>query len=72
MGVLACDRQGCENIMCDRYHHEYGYICNECFSELLDKGVCDVGMFMGTPKQRYLSPPFDWNEYLDSVFIDRH
>lgn len=34
MSVLACSRHGCENVMCDRYSDTYGYICEECFSEL--------------------------------------
>ena len=35
MGVMNCRRNGCNNIMCNRYSSEYGYICNECFEELL-------------------------------------
>ena len=34
MGVLACYRNGCTNIMCDRYSHEHGYICYDCFAVL--------------------------------------
>ena len=34
MSVLACRRRGCENIMCDRFSSEYGYLCDECFAEL--------------------------------------
>ncbi len=30
MGVLACSRSGCSNIMCDIYIPEIGYICHEC------------------------------------------
>lgn len=43
MGVLACDRQGCENIMCDFYSHTYGYLCSECKTELesFDGGIGD-------------------------------
>jgi len=37
MGVLACDRKGCDNIMCDRLSHRYGYICNDCFEELVNR-----------------------------------
>ena len=47
MGVLACDRRGCENIMSDYYSSTYGYLCRECYSELLEK--CDrisIGDFM--------------------------
>lgn len=35
MSVLACSRQGCENIMCDKYSYIYGYICDECFEGLV-------------------------------------
>lgn len=55
MGVLACDRRDCTNIMCDYYHHEYGYLCYECVSELqeyLDNGNLNVYKFMATPKYR--------------------
>jgi hypothetical protein len=34
MGVLECDRHGCENIMCDYYSDEFGYLCWECKQEL--------------------------------------
>ncbi len=36
MGVLACFRKDCQNIMCDRLSSTYGYICNECFEELIE------------------------------------
>jgi len=39
MGVKECARNECENIMCDRYSNEYGYICNECYEELVSKAV---------------------------------
>ena len=35
MGVLACDRRGCDNIMCDTYIPTVGYICNECKEEFI-------------------------------------
>lgn len=51
MGVLACDRNGCENIMCDHHSPEYGYLCHECFSELRDKaGQVTIQAFMDSPK----------------------
>lgn len=34
MGVLACNRYGCENIMCDLYTDDFGYICHECYAEV--------------------------------------
>ena len=39
MGVLICSRNGCENILCDRYSDYHGYICNECFDELIILGA---------------------------------
>lgn len=35
MGVMACDRMGCENVMCDYHNDEHGYICNSCKDELI-------------------------------------
>ena len=35
MGVLACDRPECTNIMCDYLIHDR-YVCNECVSEFKD------------------------------------
>lgn len=52
MGVLACDRNECENIMCDRYSREYGYICNECFVELVNSGI-SFEFFMYSQKNLY-------------------
>ena len=35
MSVLACDRNGCEHIMCNRLILDSTmYICNTCFDEL--------------------------------------
>lgn len=33
MGVKACHRKGCSEIMCDTYINETGYICNDCQKE---------------------------------------
>ena len=56
MGVMACDRKDCENIMCDRYSHTYGYICDECFDELLSlRQIPEVGRFMKSKKKRWTS-----------------
>jgi len=49
MGVLSCDRNGCDRIMCDRYSSEYGYICWECFDELVASGpTTDIEVFMNS------------------------
>ena len=53
MGVLTCSRGNCERIMCNRYSSKYGYICADCFEELINLGetvnierfmVSDVGV----------------------------
>lgn len=37
MGVMACDRAGCEHIMCNRLILDGKmYICGECHEELLE------------------------------------
>jgi hypothetical protein len=33
MGVMSCHRKGCNNIMCDTYIPQIGYICRECQEE---------------------------------------
>lgn len=51
MGVMTCRRNGCDNIMCDRYSSEYGYICHECFDELVRSGpTTNIHDFMGSNK----------------------
>lgn len=53
MGVKACFRSRCENTMCDHYSEAYGYICNECLSELQGKvGEVTIEEFMASPKPR--------------------
>lgn len=39
MGVREFNRQKCDNIMFDMYNSKYGYICNDCFDELLNSDV---------------------------------
>ena len=51
--MMSCDRSGCDNIMCDRYSREYGYICYECFEELVESGPeTNVKEFMESYKQK--------------------
>jgi hypothetical protein len=38
MSVLACNRNGCDRIMCERYLPTFGYLCNDCFEEF--KKLC--------------------------------
>lgn len=52
MSVLSCDRLGCENVMCDRYSSTHGYICDECFEDLVNTGPeTNIKQFMNTHKQ---------------------
>ena len=50
MSVMSCNRKGCENIMCTKHSHVYGYICNECFEELLLSNL-NTANFMDIEKQ---------------------
>lgn len=68
MGVLACDRNGCTNIMCTKGNNEY-YICDECFKELLEMPWTDIDEFMDSPKRK--TDPVKkgkWEEYLNKLF----
>ncbi|WP_273209000.1 hypothetical protein [Marinobacter subterrani] len=51
MGIKACDRNGCDRIMCDNYSDQFGYLCFECMTELQSKaGNITIGDFMASPK----------------------
>jgi hypothetical protein len=50
MSVLACNRKDCRNIMCDRYNTHYGYICDECFEELIGRDPHEIQLFMWSSK----------------------
>ena len=51
MSVLTCDRKRCANVMCDRLSHIYGYICDDCFEELVGLGpAVNVEEFMQSEK----------------------
>ena len=50
MGVLACSRYRCENIMCDRYSSNHGYICHECYEDLKAGGSQNIEAFMDSKK----------------------
>ena len=77
MGVMECARRGCNNIMCDHYNPETGYICYECLSELKEiqktnpgMTVKDIVSFMDTPKgsfnnSRYIQPMIDLDKFFE-------
>lgn len=54
MGVLACDREGCENIMCSYISHDHSaYLCDSCMADLqqfLDSGGADIAEFLRSKK----------------------
>lgn len=70
MGVMNCSRSNCENILCDRYSKDYGYICDDCFCELLQKPNINIESFMNTPK---VTDSFElnndsWRDHLNKIF----
>lgn len=70
MSVLPCNRVGCNHIMCDRYSPTYGYICNECFNELVERGInTDVETFMATAPGPVRVSQDSWT-YFNEVFPD--
>lgn len=71
MGVLACDRSRCENIMCGRYSSNYGYICGSCFDELVRLGPeQNVQEFMDSDQG--CNPPLEAIEaFFNHIFVSR-
>lgn len=64
MSVRKCNRLGCDNIMCDRCSPIHGYICNDCFEELVNTGVdTSIEFFMVTrPNRDKYFPPREFYE----------
>lgn len=31
-----CNRRGCENVGCTRYSKRFGYICEDCYTDLIE------------------------------------
>jgi len=51
MSVLACDRNGCENVMCNRLSTNCRYyLCDECFEELVFVGPIKISVFLDSEK----------------------
>lgn len=70
MSVLACNRGNCENIMCDRYSHKYGYLCNQCLEELyLKPKNTDLSVFMGEDTRH--ADPIELADFWQQEFISR-
>ena len=61
MSVLQCNRHGCPNIMCDRYSERYGYICRDCFDELVNLGLgVDIQEFMDSDMGSMFNDERNW------------
>lgn len=73
MGVLACNRNGCNNIMCNRCSNNYGYLCDECFDELVDLGPhTDIDSFMGREPERNRTTEETAYEKFNRMFAHRN
>ena len=73
MSVLRCSRGDCDNIMCDRYSPDYGYICDECFDELVSRGIdTDIAEFMASDVPLGHAPrEIDVRNHFDKMFSVR-
>jgi hypothetical protein len=55
--------------MCNRLSHKYGYICDECFSQLLHSTL-SIARFMKTDKRDWEYPKIqDRTKELEAEFI---
>lgn len=73
MGVLACDRKDCDNIMCDFYSDTFGYLCYECLRELKSvSGSMTIQQFMNVPAGRGNKRSYEWENYIESEFKSRY
>jgi len=68
MSVLSCSVGYCPNIMCDRYSHKYGHICDECFDKLVALGTgTDLDEFMGGDYKVMVDEDNSYN-YFNKIF----
>jgi len=71
MSVLECSRNGCDHIMCDRHSSTYGYICDNCFNELVSLGPrVDIAEFMNSPASNEFERDAA-EAYFNAIFKDR-
>ena len=72
MSVLPCARGNCPNVMCERYSDKYGYICRECFEELVQIGPsADVADFMETNPSGYDTAEAS-RAYFNEIFAENN
>lgn len=69
MGVKICYRGDCVNYMCTRYGVKHGYICDECFEELVALGVgANIAEFMASDVPENRDHTEDARAYFDTFF----
>ena len=67
MSVLRCDRYGCENILCNRLSNQFGYLCNDCFTELVESAQ-NIENFMESKKEFDEIPITSRRDILEAIF----
>lgn len=68
MGVMGCHRNGCENVLCYRLSHKYGYICSDCLKDLIGRGIkTDISEFMASEKPD--NGGIIASDYFDGIFM---
>lgn len=70
MGAMACNRNGCDHVMCNYHSDAFGYICYDCMNELIrTKGNMTIAQFMNSPKHKeYNDDPYAWGSYVERIF----
>ena len=69
MSTMTCDRRDCDNIMCPRYSFIYGYLCDECFEELVSLGPeTNIALFMDSSAQIHANKEEDAREKFGAEF----
>lgn len=75
MGVMPCRKEGCNSIQCRKYNPKFGYICNECFNNLIKycnykKSISETTIqeFMDMDKSISFSEELDFTNALNKIF----
>ena len=66
MGLMYCNRHGCNNILCNLYSDIYGYICGECFAEMKESGL-SVAEFMDTNRYPNKRRDYDYDKVFERL-----
>jgi len=68
MGVLNCDRGNCGSLLVERYSDNYGCICKECFEELINSNLTNIGIFMNSPRGSFSDYKISTRTRLERIF----